>query len=362
MFRAKEHDCRKCSINEFNNILKSLNSRPKWINEDPEGKNPGPKVYLYDCTSKAYLVYNNYTEDGTTTKYYMTDLNDCYEDGYLEYIQPTSQHCAAISRAVKLPKLISNKKKAVVNASGILWHNKKYQKIKCKHYEYDMHLAWLTTFMNCWLPDTSKPMRTKDIVKQGEIGFLKDGLYNYKCGDTVVFEGDYADYIFPAMKAPNIKYFKRLVKSIDNEKHILKRKNKKCRFNEWLGSMQNHNPFIRVAVIAQSNLKIINLINKYKDILLFSVTDSLGSLERIPELDESTDWTIKGEGYLYVEGSNRLYLDENDYIIDATIRGVPKEYIIGLHINDYTSLVNKIDKGKNLYKLDFEKKEIIRNV
>ena len=362
MFIAKMHDCRRCSINEFNNILKSLSDCPIWVNEDPEGKNVCAKIYLYDCISKAYLVYNEFTVNKTITKYYSTDLNDAYEDGYLENMHSVSQHCAAIAKAIKLPKLISNKKDALVNASGILWHNKKYQMTKHKHYEYDMHLAWLSTFMTCDLPDTSKPMRTNDIVKAGEIGFLKDGLAEWKCGDTVVFEGQYADYIFPIMKAPNLAYFERLVSTIDKEHNKLKRRDLKCRFNEWLGSMQNHNPFIRVAVIAQSNMKIINLIHKYNDILLFSVTDSLGALEKIPELEYNKDWSIKGEGYLYMDGINRLYLDDNGYILDSTIRGVPPEHVKGLHIDEYKKLMNKIDKGKNLYKLDFEKKEIIRNV
>lgn len=361
MFNSKTKDCKRCSINEFNNILHSLNSRPVWINEDPEGKNIGPRIYVYECISKAYLVFNDYTENGPTTRYYETDLNDCYEDGYLQYMTSTSQHCSAIARAVKLPKLIKDKSEAKVNASGILWNNSKYQMTKHKHYEYDMHLAWLTTFMTCPLPDTSKPMRERDIVKAGEIGFLKNGLYSWNCGDMVVFEGEYADYIFPIMKAPNLAYFERLVSTIDKETNKLKRKDLKSRFNEWLGSQQNHNDFIRVAVISQSNQKIINLINKYKDILLFSVTDSLGALKKIPELEDNKDWSIKGEGYLYMDGINRLYLDDDGYILDATVRGVPKQHLKQLHITEYQQLLNKIDKSKNLFKLDFNKKEIIKN-
>ena len=369
MFDANKNK-QRCSINEFNSIIRSQLDSSVWINKEPIGLNIGAKIYLYEIKSKAHLVFNEYTENGTHTLHYVTDLNDNYLDGYLKYIKSTSQHCAAISRAVKLPKLIKDKSEAKVQASGILWSNHKYQMTKYKHYEYDMHLAWLTTFMTCPLPDTSKPMRTNDIVKAGEIGFLKDGYNNIEgrnWGDSVTFEGEYADYIFPITKAPNLAYFERLVSTIDSlDKddpiQYLQRIDLKSRFNEWLGAEQNHNDFIRVAVIAQTNKKIIDLINKYRDVLLFSVTDSLGSLIRLPELDNNKDWSIKGEGYLYIDGNNRLYLDDNGYILDSTIRGIPSVHVKGMHIEEYKQLTEKFNKNKNLFKLDFNKKEIIRNV
>lgn len=359
MFSFKSHGVRFCSINEFNNILETLKDR-KFINESCVGKDVGPRVYLWTETSKAYLVYNSFKET-IKTEAYKTDLNDMYEDGYLKYIAPSNQHCSAFSRTFKSPKLINDKSEARVQASGIIWTNEKLAYKKSYIYEYDMHLAWLTIWMNCPLPDTSVQPRLNGIVGKNEIGFVK-GYYDiYHCGDGVVFEGDWADYIFPIMYCPNLKYCLDLVKKIDAETNKLKRANLKYRFNIWLGSQQNHNDFIRIAVISQSNQKIINLINKYKNKIVFSVTDSLGALEKIPELDNSKDWKIKSEGYMYLHKNNRIYLDENDKIIKTNFRGVPEQHLKGLSLSKFIELTKYINPDKNLYKLDFESRRIINN-
>lgn len=364
MFDIEKHEIKRCSINEFNNILLSLKSK-KLINESAQGKNIGPRVYIWTNISKCFLVYNDFGYR-TTTKCFETDLNDLYEDGYLENIESVSRASSICGKSLKFPRVVKDKSEATVNAWGINWVNHKYNQKNTYCYEYDMHLAWLSTFMTCYLPDTSKEPRLNDIVKEGEIGFLKKGYCNsnWNCGDCVVFDG-YADYIFPIMKCPNLEWCKKLLNNINNSKG-LKRKNLKNRFNEWLGTLQNKNPYIRVAVIAQSNKKIIDLIRKYGKKLLFSVTDSLGSIERIPELDnminnEAGGWSIKNEGYLYLDNNNRLYLDENGYIVNSNIKGVPKEHIKNLHINEYKNLVKKRDSSKNLYKLNLNKRRLEKN-
>lgn len=364
VFDIKKHEVKLCSINEFRYILDSLKGYD-FKNESANGKDVGPRAYLWSEISKCYLVFNDYTGNAIVTKCYITDLNDEYDDGYLEYMSSTTQHCSAISRVVNLPKLINDKEEAKVHASGIIWSNSNYNKSNVYCYEYDLHLAWLSVFMTCPLPDTSIPPREKTIVKQGEIGFLLDGYKGYHCGDAVVFEG-YADYVFPIMYCPNINYFNKLVNKINNAENKLIRQNLKNRFNIWLGQEQNKNDFIRIAVIAQSNKKIIDLINKYKDKLIFSVTDSLGALERIPEIDNMIGnkpgcWSIKNEGYLYIDSNNRLYLDNKGFITNSVIRGVPKEHIKGLNISEYKELTKLINPSKNLFKLDFEKRRIVRN-
>lgn len=365
MFKIKEHEIKRCSISEFNAII-NKESNSIFINEQAEGKDIKAKVYLWSNISKAYLVFNEFTGKNTVTKCYETDLNDRYEDGYLEKISSVNQHASACSRAFKFPRVVNDKSEAEVQASGIIWSNKKYNNKKTYCYEYDMHLAWLSTFMTCPLPDTSVEPRRRDIVKEGEIGFLTEGLYNYNCHDTVTFAGEYGDYIFPITYCPNIKYCEKLLAQINAAPDKLTRYNLKSRFNEWLGTMQNKNPFIRVAVIAQSNERIISLIKKYKDKLIFSVTDSLGAVERIPELDKMIGtqpgcWSIKNQGYLYSDGTNRLYIDNNGYITNSVIRGVPKEHVKGLTLESYKKLVIKVDPRKNLYKLDFENRRIIPN-
>lgn len=364
MFDIKKHECKLCSINEFNDILKTLKGR-KFVNEEANGKDIGTRVYLWSMISKCYLVFNDYSKTPIITKFYKTDLNDEYEDGYLKTMSSVNQHCSAISRAMKLPKLIIDKSEARTHSSGIIWSNKRYNKNNTYCYEYDMHLAWLSVFMECPLPDTSVPAREKGMVNEGEIGFLLNGYDRWNCGDAVVFEG-YADYIFPIMTCPNTKYCKQLVDKINNANTPLERLNLKNRFNLWLGQQQNRNDFIRTAVIAQSNKKILDLIYKYKEKIIFSVTDSLGAIERIPELDNLIGnrpgcWSIKNQGYLYMDRFNRLYLDNNGYITNVKVRGVPKSHIIGLNIADYKELVSKIDPNKNLYLLDFNRKKVIKN-
>lgn len=363
MFNIDKHDIKCCSINEFNGFLKALKDR-KFVYEDANKKDVGPRVYLWMNTSKAYLVYNEYG-DKIVTKCLKTDLNDEYEDGYFEKIESTSRSALICGRHLQFPRVVKDKSEAKVNASGITWNNEKYNNKSVYCYEYDMHLAWLSTFMTCPLPDTSVEPRLKDTVGKDEIGFVIGGYAKWNCGDSVVFEGCYADYIFPIMYNPNPKFCDNLLKLI-NESTGLDRTNYKGRFNKWLGTMQNKNPFIRVAVIAQSNKKIIDLIKKYEDLLIFSVTDSLGSIKRIPELDNLLGnkpgcWTIKNEGYLYEDGINRLYLDNEGYITNSVIRGVPKQHIKGLNIAEYRELVKKVDPNKNKYKLDLENRRIIKN-
>lgn len=362
MFDIKSHEVKQCSINEFNGFLKALKGR-KFVFEQAHGKDIGPRVYLWSNISKAYLVYNEYT-DKIVTRCLETDLNDMYEDGYFDQMESVMQSAAICGRILKFPRIVNNKSEATVNASGIIWANPKYNGKNVYCYEYDMHLAWLGVFMRCPLPDTTIAPRLRGIVQENEIGFVKNGLGGYHCGDNVVFEG-YADYIFPITYCPNVSWCKKLLDEI-NELDGLPRKSRKGRFNKWLGTLQNKNPYIRVAVIAQSNKYIINLINKYKNKLIFSVTDSLGATERIPELDELIGndagcWSLKNQGYLYSDRYNRLYLDNQGYITNSVLRGVPKQYLKGLNITKYKELAKLIDPSKNLYKIDKDSRRIVRN-
>ena len=363
MFNIQKHEVRQCSINEFNGIVEALDAR-KFVFDSANGKNIGPRVYIWFNISKAYLVYNEYG-DKIVTRCFETDLNDMYEDGYLNNMESVWQSAAICGRVLKFPRVVKDKSEATVNASGIIWANPKYNNKSIYCYEYDMHLAWLGMFMKCPLPNTEVEPRLKSIVGKDEIGFVKNGLGGYNCGDDVVFEGDYADYIFPIIYCPNVRWCEKLLEEI-NTLEGLPRKSRKGRFNKWLGTMQNKNPYIRVAVIAQSNKYIINLINKYKDKLIFSVTDSLGAIERIPELDNLIGngagcWSLKNEGYLYSDRYNRLYLNKEGYITNSVIRGVPKQHLKGLNIIEYKELAKLIDPTKNLYKIDEKTRRIVQN-
>lgn len=363
MFDIKKHEIKQCSINEFNGILDILKDR-QFKFETAHSKDVGTRVYLWSNISKAYLVYNDYLDNKIVTRCLETDLNDLYEDGYWDKMESTMRSASICGKALKFPRIVQDKSEATVNASGIIWTNPKYNKKNVYCYEYDMHLAWLSTFMECALPNTAVEPRLKDNVREGEIGFLKNGLGGYNCGDSVVFEG-YADYIFPIIYNPNPLWCAKLLEEI-NKATGLDRRNLKGRFNKWLGTMQNKNPYIRVAVIAQSNKKIINLIRKYKNLLIFSVADSLGATQRIPELDNMIGnkagcWSIKNEGYLFSDKNNRLYLDNQGYITNTSIRGVPSEHIKGLNITEYLKLTSKRDPDKNLYKINNEERRIVPN-
>lgn len=363
MFDIKKHEIKQCSINEFNGILKALDNR-KILFETAQGKDVGPRTYLWANISKAYLVYNEFS-DKIVTRCFETDLNELYEDGYLDQMESVMRSSIICGKALKFPRVVKDKSEATVNASGIIWSNPKYNGKNVYCYEYDMHLAWLGVFMKNPLPDTTVAPKLKSIVGKNEIGFVRNGLGGYNCGDNVVFEGDYADYIFPIMYNPNPTFCNKLLNEI-NKLEGLPRKSRKGRFNKWLGTMQNKNPYIRVAVIAQSNKYIVDLIKKYKDKLIFSVTDSLGAVERIPELDELIGiaagcWSLKIEGYLYTDRFNRLYLDNQGYIKNSVIRGVPKQHLIGLNITEYKQLTKKIDPSKNLYRIDERKRRLVKN-
>ena len=78
MFDIRKHEIRQCSISEFNGIAESLNQRVFKF-ESAQGKNVGPRVYLWFNISKAYLVYNEFGDNYIVTRCLETDLNDLYE-------------------------------------------------------------------------------------------------------------------------------------------------------------------------------------------------------------------------------------------------------------------------------------------
>lgn len=339
---------KKCSINEFNTIIDSQDGKT-FISDRTQGLKYNT-VLLYSTITKAYIEYLNYNiEKGYTHKIYETDLNGLYPDGTLEECIPLSTNIAHIARSInRIHKFedLHDKASAPLNGAGILLYNPKLSGTTQYVYEYDMHLAWLQAFGKCKLPDTSV-LPQCGIVKAGQIGFNDD---------CCVFEGSFAKYIFPILDADFSEFVNKQMFKIDNLKGI-KRKDAKLAFNAWLGNMQNHNCFIRLAVIFQCNDYVRRIWNKYKNICVYGVSDSIASIKRINELETSNLWSIKKEGYIYmVPGtSNRVWLNEEGFITEASYRGIPQEYLVGKHISEVEF---KRDADLNKYYIDYENMEI----
>lgn len=358
----KDISPQNCSINEFNTHLKEIKYRGLALIDPNEAINLnkiGIGVYVSQKVSKLHLFYKDFKAN--KIKYFITDLNGSYPDGSETILQSACTHCKTMGRIFKFART-NNKGEGQVNASGFLGNNPKYEDKIVRTFEYDKHLAWGSVLRNGILPDCSVEPKLGTFVGENEIGFLKSG--SLQAGDICVFNG-WADFVFPIYHQTQKQkdYLDKLNDKINNSTG-LERQNYKNRINYFIGSLQNKSSFVRVAIISQSNKEIQDLKKKYNKQFVFSVTDSFGSTERLPEL-EATDskafggWALKREGLLLTKSSNRFWLDDDGKILETSYRGMPEAYMIGKH---YTEIPNILRNPEfNLYRFDLKKGQVVLN-
>lgn len=357
------------SLAEMNDVLKYIKSNKSvylrkkkddeyfasskcWINvesrnmtvlyKDDTGK---PKFFAFDLAEgNVHNKINPGLALSTLGKYYkIPEIKELYpEIAYL--CQPAD--------------CIDEKGRSGMKVEPLLMFNRNFEYKRTYAYCYDMNSAYSWAMLQD-MPDTSHGLRVDDVVMENEIGF-----YRYK-GENVngdvttsyvlVRPGDYAHFIFPRMKSP----FKRFVDTWYTKKANAKDSEEKLKAKEMLnyciGCLQNHNPFIRCAIVNYCNNRIIDIIvneRKKGNDFLYANTDCVTLTKPIDYLTIGNDvgqWKIK-EGYFAFRGCNYQW----DLEI-PTYRGMPKKWFP----EGWDILKCPLPKSNNNYIFDADRMEIV---
>ena len=255
---------------------------------------------------------------------------------------------------------IDEKGRSGMKVEPLLIFNRKFEGKRTYAYCYDMNSAYSWAMLQD-MPDTSQGLRVNDIVAENEIGFYRYKGENVNGDITTSYilaqPGDYAHFIFPKMKSP----FKRFVDTWYAKKINAKDTEEKLKAKEMLnyciGCLQNHNPFIRCAIVNYCNNRIIDIIAKERkkgNDFLYGNTDCIALTKPIDYLTIGNDvgeWKLK-EGYFAFRGCNYQW----DLEI-PTYRGVPKKWFP----EEWDILKCPLPKCNNNYIFDVDKMEIVIN-
>lgn len=235
----------------------------------------------------------------------------------------------------------------IASCSAILGFNEEKSGKRYENcYGYDLNSAFNFAMLKP-MPDTSVKAKEWSKVKKNEIGFTYDDNGDFK----TVFEGHYAQYVFPLMESP----FKRFVEVWYNNKKNAKTKEEKQKAKNVLvyavGYLQKHNPFLRAAIINYSNDYIKSFIDENT---LYWNTDSIISTVRRPDIEcnlgnEIGQWKIEHIGTFAYNGNNYQW---NNSI--PTVRGVPKSWFKKMFPDGFDVLRDEIPFEGNAYYIDKE--------
>ena len=198
------------------------------------------------------------------------------------------------------------------------------------------------------MPDTSVEPKIGAIVKKNEIGFDID--------KNLVFTGKYAVLVYPKMESP----FKRFAEIWYNRKKTATNREDKQKakdiLNASVGYLQRTNPILRTAILWYANDRMMQLINKYRDNILYCNTDSIIANIRIPEIENDVgdslgQWKIEHFGDFAFKG----YSYQWGYSIPS-YRGVSKSWFP----KDWDILKDPIPSNGNLYYYNPEKIRIMK--
>ena len=213
----------------------------------------------------------------------------------------------------------------VKTAAGYHYENEYYKLKKLKCWSYDINSAFPYAMLKP-MPDTRKEPRFNDIIKKGEIGFLKPN------GGVVLKENEYADIIFPLMESPFKDY---VVEHYMKKKELegVPREIEKSLLNFVTGLVQRRNIFLRNAIIYYSNEYIKSFID---DNTVYCNVDCIVSL--VPRYDIPIGQEIgqfkeehNYEDFKY--GAKGVYQWGNE----CHYSGIPKGAITDIeHIDDWT--------------------------
>ena len=368
-FRKKQ--IKYISVDEFNQVLNYVKNkyniyyRPKSDDEPfkrfncyitDKKKNIsilykiGTTTYNYGCHLDDGTVYNQLnpgTSLRTLGKYYkIPEIKELYPE-----LKPLCQ-----SYKLETDGIIG------MRIDPLLMFNRKFEGQRLYAYCYDMNSAYSWAMLQD-MPDTSNGYVANSIVGDNEIGFKwkpkEDNINDYLGGSAMamVGTGKFANYIFPKMKSPFGRFVDKWYNKKVNAKDAEEKSHAKEMLNFCIGCLQNHNPFIRCAIVSYCNQRIMNIITneiKNGNEFIYANTDCLTMTKPLNYLDIGNDvgqWKIK-EGYFAFKGCNYQW----DLEI-PTYRGMPKKWFPA----SWDILKDPIPEENNIYKFDLNKMEIVEN-
>lgn len=329
----------KCSVEEMNEKINYLKKNKRiFINRAPkEGEHIGGfKVFLFKKISTVHLIYKDLKGKGTVKQ--MSAHLDREFDG----IRKNGANALSIlSKYYKAPEI--NTRDDAVFAIGISpYRNKKFigkRVLNC--YSYDLNSAYPFGMLQ-ELPDTTQKLPAGK-VRKDEYSFTLSGRRSEV--------GSYSLYRFKAMKSPYIKFVETWYSKKANALNSADKNTAKFVMNAAIGALQNHNCFLRAAIIDNFHSYILSIFNKYKEHVLSMNVDSIVSDIRIPELDnnlgnEIGQWKIEHKGDFAIHKNGFSVQWNRD--IPAYGAGIPKAWFT----NGYDILVDELPTPKNIYSLD----------
>lgn len=313
-------------------------------------------AWLYETTNYIYLVYQARCDDKRRDSKVKWRNIALAKDGVIDqqkYEVFALAACRAFTGVVNgLVPSINDKGTAEYSSTPHVWYKDVKQGVEHKAYEYDMNSAYGYAMRVAPLPDTRRPLG-KGILEKGQIGF------NPGMSDVVTTSvGDVCKYRFPLLsdedRAPMTKWVDRWYNIKRTTKDPIEKAKAKAFIVIPVGNFQNHNWFMRTAIVEYCNNIMESLEEKYPSIIK-SNTDAVISTKRIPELEANIgdglgQWKLEKTGYLLYIGNNEQWFDENHNTIDIKVRGVRKSKIP----EDFNILTNRVYVESNKYTLQFE--------
>lgn len=340
---------RKCSIETMNDILKNLKKYHRiFLFRAPEkDEEIGRfKVFLYKKITTAVLIYKDLKNSGKVIQY-TTKL-----DGSFNGVEINGANAFSyLQKYYKAPE--TNGKDDAPFSIGISpYRNPKFVGKRVENcYGYDLNSAYPWGMLQD-LPDTNKPLKPGKVGKN-EYSFTETGLR--------AKIGTYSKYRFELMKSPYTRFVDRWYAAKKNAKNDAEKNTAKFVLNASIGALQNHNAFLRAAIIDNFHTIITELSSKYKDHILSTNVDSIVSDIRIPEIEANIGSNI-GQWKLEHTGSFAIHKNafsvQWNFDIPSFGGGKSKTWFK----EGYDILTDPLPEPNNLYYINTEKCIIARKV
>lgn len=276
------------------------------------------------------------------------------DDRALEHGHPLPLYVSAcFNKYYKIPKMYKEKEDAPFSAKGELFFNSDKNMGEYPDcYGYDINSSYGYALKSCILPNTNIQL-LPGYVEKDEIGFNANG--------ETMEEGRYALYRFKKLTGYQRERINQFVdrwydlkmKSKPNSENYTKAKDM---MNISIGLMQLHNCYMRSAVINFANKRIYDILQKEKDSILLSNTDSIVSTKKIDYLPLSKkigEWKLEHHGTFRYINNNYQWVGDK-----VSIRGIPKSWLK----EDFNILEGGFIVENNKYRYDYHlNKEVLIN-
>lgn len=218
-------------------------------------------------------------------------------------------------KGFKLEELANDEIYRHFTSTAIMFKRDEYEGKKVQAFGYDMNKCYLAA-MKYDMPDT-RFMRVWSRVDPGYIGFnltnekvlhtFENGEQEIRFALKIAKNGQLAEFVFPLIKSPFLNYANYMEKQIKRAKEE-KNKDEESRLKAAIvcsvGNLQNHNPFMRAAIVEQANEKIRDLID---DDTIYANTDCIISLKERKDIkisDNVGDFKLENKGSFVFTGFN----------------------------------------------------------